>query len=135
MGMDKIEIIAVVFAVLVVFCGIGAGIGGLVIEEAASNHAQVISEKTGAELVKITAADGTSVLAYRTADGQYINAESMIDAYKGYTEDVILYVVEDGSIIGESNAGITFYHGTGLLNSGAGKVLGNLIFANKNPQP
>ncbi len=135
MGMDKIEIIAVVFAVLVVFCGIGAGIGGLVIEEATGNHAQALAEKTGAELVKLTAADGTSVLAYRTADGQYINAESMLDAYKGYTEDIVLYFTENDSIIGEASAGITFYHGTGLWNSGAGKALKGLIFPNKPSHP
>ena len=46
MGMDKIEMIAAVFAALVVFCGIGAGIGGLVIEEASGNHVQTLAEKT-----------------------------------------------------------------------------------------
>ena len=46
MGMNKTEIIAVTFAVLVVFCGIGAGIGGLIVEEANGNYVQGLADKT-----------------------------------------------------------------------------------------
>ena len=59
----------------------------------------------------------------------------MIDAYKGYTEDIVLYFAENDSIIGETSAGITFYHGTGLWNSGAGKALKGLIFLNTPQYP
>ena len=44
MGMNKTEIIAVTFAVLVVFCGLGAGIGGLIVEEANGNYVQGLAE-------------------------------------------------------------------------------------------
>ena len=69
MGMNKTEIIAVTFAVLVVFCGIGAGIGGLIVEEANGNYVQGLADKNGKEIVKMTAKDGSGAVAIRTADG------------------------------------------------------------------
>lgn len=45
MGMNKTEIVAVVIPVLVVFAGLGAGIGGLIVQEANGAYAQGLAEK------------------------------------------------------------------------------------------
>ena len=129
MGMNKTEIIAVTLAVLVVFCGLGAGIGGLIVEEANGHYAQGLAEKTGTELTKLTANDGSGVIVFRTADGIYINALSMINAYKGVTDKVIVYNVNGDQITGEQSAPITFNHAAGLLSSPAGSLLFNLAKA------
>jgi len=126
MGMNKTEIIAVTLAVLVVFCGLGAGIGGLIIEEANGHYVQGLAEKTGTGLSKLTASDGESVVVFRTADGIYINALSMINAYNGITDKVIVYTVNGDQISGEQSAPITFNHAAGLLSSPAGELLFNL---------
>lgn len=126
MGMNKTEIIAVTFAVLVVFCGLGAGIGGLIIEEANGHYVQGLSEKTGPELTKITATDGSSIVVFRTADGIYINARSMMSAFQGFSDNVIVYTVEGNQITGEQSAPITFNHAAGLLSSPVGSMLFHL---------
>lgn len=127
MQMNKTEIIAVTLAVLVVFCGLGAGIGGLIVEEANGHYAQGLAEKTGSELTKLTANDGSSVVVFRTADGIYINAASMINAYRGIIDKVIIYTVNGDQITGEQTAAITFNHAAGLLRSPAGSLLFNLV--------
>ena len=132
MGMNKTEIIAVTFAVLVVFCGLGAGIGGLIVEEANGNYVQGLADKTGTEIVKLTANDGSGVVAFRTADGIYIDLLSMINAYNGLSEIVVVYNVNNGQITGEQNAAISFNHAAGLLSSPAGALLFNLAEAGQN---
>lgn len=124
--MNKTEIIAVVFAVLVVFCGLCAGIGGLIIEEANGHYAQGLAEKTGNELTKITATDGSSIAVFRTADGIYINALSMMNAFQGFADNVIVYIVNGNQITGEQSAPITFNHAAGLLSSPVGSLLFHL---------
>ena len=124
--MNKTEIIAVVFAVLVVFCGLGAGIGGFIIEEANGHYAQGLAEKTGTELTKITATDGSSIAVFRTADGIYINALSMMNAFQGFADNVIVYTVNGDQITDEQSTPITFNHAAGLLSSPVGSMLFHL---------
>lgn len=127
MGMNKVEIVAVVIAILVVFAGIGAGIGGLIVQEANGAYAFGLAEKTGTELTKITASDGTAIVVFHTADGMYINARTLINAYNGNTDKVAVYSVDGNGVVnGENSAPITFNHAVGILGSGAGTLLINL---------
>lgn len=129
MGINTTEIIAVVFAVLVVFCGIGAGIGGRIVEQANGSYAQGLAEKTGTELTKLTASDGSSVAVFRTTDGIYINALSMINAFHGNSDTVIVYNVNGDQILDEQSAPITFNHAAGIFSSSIGTILINLAMA------
>lgn len=84
-------------------------------------------KKTGTELTKITASDGSEMAVFRTADGMYINAQIFISAYNGNADKVVVYSVDgNGVIIGENSAPITFNHAVGILGSGAGTQLINL---------
>ena len=115
MGMNKTEIIAVTF---------------LIVEEANGNYVQGLADKTGTEIVKLTANDGSGAVAFRTADGIYIDLLSMINAYNGLSEIVVVYNVNNGQITGEQNA--SFNHAAGLLSSPAGALLFNLAEAGQN---
>ncbi|MCQ2355555.1 MAG: hypothetical protein MJ014_00815, partial [Methanocorpusculum sp.] len=65
----------------------------LIIEEATGHYAQELAEKTGTEFTKITATDGSSIAVFRTADGIYINALPMMNAFQGFADNVIVYTV------------------------------------------
>jgi hypothetical protein len=122
MDRNRIEIIAVVLGVCLVFSGLIAGFAGLVIEEEQS-HVEKFADKTGTVLTQLTLISGDAALAYKTQDNQYINAESLINAYHGYTDTVTVYSVENGTVISESSAPISFNGAAGLLYSPPGKLI------------
>lgn len=125
MGKNRIETVAVILCVGMVIFGLSAGFAGFVIEDK-KNHAEQLAEKTGTRLTKLTFNDGTETLAYRMQNGQYVNTESMINAYRGHTDKVIVYNAEDGQVINESTAPISFNGAAGLLYSTPGQLLSRL---------
>ncbi len=133
MGKNSAEIVAVAIAVLVVFAGIGAGIGGFIVQDASSGFGDAFSQKTGTTMSTVTAPDDYNVnqiAVFQTPDGVYINAKSLLNAYHGHTDNVVIYNVDaNGKIVGEQTAPITFNHAAGLLNTAAGKILVNLATA------
>ncbi|MDV0443054.1 hypothetical protein [Methanorbis rubei] len=132
MGKNSAEIVAVVIAVMVVFAGIAAGFGGFMIQDTGSTYADTFAQKTGTTLTTVVAPadyDVDQVAVFQIPGGAYIDAKSLISAYNGNTDSVIVYNVVDGTIVGEQSAPITFNHAAGLLNTAMGKQLINLATA------
>ncbi|MDV0441157.1 hypothetical protein [Methanorbis furvi] len=132
MGKNSAEIVAVVIAVMVVFAGIAAGLGGFMIQEPSSGYADAFAQKTGTTLTTVTAPidyDVDQIAVFETPNGIYINAISLLNAYRGNADSVVVYNVVNGTIVGEQTAPITFNHAAGILNSGAGQMLINFATA------
>ena len=106
--MEKLlSVIAVIFAVCMVTCGIALGFAGIGIDTASGRQTQAIEEMFDVELAVVTAEDGTSTAVIQT-DGYTIDAAAFINAYHGQTQYVPVYTIENGVITGQNAVIITF---------------------------
>lgn len=126
MGKITAEVVAIVMAVAMVLFGLSAGFAGLIVESEEKNQAQDLASKAGLTITKVNFQDGTSALAYKTHSGQYIDLHSMLNAYNGYTDKVIIYNIDGDMVIGESNAPISFNNAAGLIYSAPGYLIRSL---------
>jgi len=103
-----LSVIAVIFAVCMVTCGIALGFAGIGIDTASDRQTQTIEEMFDVELSVVTADDGTGIAVVRTEDGYNIDAAAFIKAYYGQTQYVPIYTIENGIITGQNAVIITF---------------------------
>lgn len=103
-----LSVIAVIFAVCIVTCGIALGFAGIGVDTASGRQIQTIENTFDVELSVVTAEDNTSIAVVRTEDGYNIDAEAFIQAYHGQAQYVPIYTIENGIITGQNAVVITF---------------------------
>lgn len=106
-----LKILAVIFAVCMISTGVALGFAGIGNANAFERQAQTLEEWFGVELLTVTAADGTEIPVIKTEDGDCIGAASLIRVYFGEAKYAVIYMIENGKIIGEHTSVITFSDG------------------------